>query len=86
MITLFVLAALVAGAPIIATLLVSVASRREDAERSLTGRAPGWVTSAARHLLRVPASRLLPRRTAGVPGPRAPVSAKTTRPLARPRS
>jgi hypothetical protein len=86
MITLFVLAALVAGAPIIAALLVSVASRREDAERSLTGRAPGWVTSAARRLLRVPASRLSPRRQPPVPRPRAPLSTDTTRPLARPRS
>jgi hypothetical protein len=86
MITLLVLAALVAAAPIIATLLVSVASRREDAERSLTGRAPGWVTSAARRLLRVPASRLSPPRQLRVPRPRAPVAAETTRPLARPRS
>jgi hypothetical protein len=53
MIILLVLAAGVVGAPIAAAVLVSLASRREDARRSLSGRAPNWVTRAARRLLSV---------------------------------
>jgi hypothetical protein len=53
MIILLVLAAAVVGAPIAAAVLVSLASRREDARRSLSGRAPNWVTRAARRLLSV---------------------------------
>jgi hypothetical protein len=51
MIILLTLAAIVAGAPILVALLVSIASLREDAEHSLGGRAPGWLTRAARRLL-----------------------------------
>jgi hypothetical protein len=85
MITLLVLAALVAGTPIIAALLVSVASLREDAEHSLTGQAPGWVTSTARRLLRVQPGKLS-RRKPRVPRPRTPEPDETTRPLARPQA
>lgn len=53
MIILLVLAAAVVGAPIAAAVLVSLASRREDARHSLSGRAPNWVTRAARRLLSV---------------------------------
>jgi hypothetical protein len=51
MIFLLVAGALIVGLPILAAILVSVASRLEDAERSLTGRAPGKLTAAARRLL-----------------------------------
>jgi hypothetical protein len=54
MIILLVLAAAFVGAPIAAAVLVSLASRREDARHSLAGKAPTWVTRAARRLLRVP--------------------------------
>lgn len=53
MIILLVLAAAIVGAPIAAAVLVSLASRREDARHSLSGRAPNWVTRAARRLLSV---------------------------------
>lgn len=38
-------------APIVAILLVSVASRREESRHTLSGRAPGPMTAAARRLL-----------------------------------
>ena len=51
MIFLLIAAALVAGAPLVAALLVSVASIREDAAKSLAGRPPGPLARAARRLL-----------------------------------
>jgi hypothetical protein len=51
MIFLLIAAALVAGAPLVAAVLVSVASIREDAAQSLAGRPPGPVARAARRLL-----------------------------------
>jgi hypothetical protein len=53
MIFLLVTGALIVGAPILAAILVAIASLREDAERSLTGRAPGQLAAAARRLLSV---------------------------------
>ena len=61
MIFLLVAAALVVGAPLAAAILVSFASRREDAEHTLTGRPPGPVTAIARRLLCSPTDA---RRTA----------------------
>jgi hypothetical protein len=52
MIILLVLAAAVVSTPIAAAVLVSLASRREDARHSLGGTAPSLVTRAARRLLR----------------------------------
>lgn len=49
-IALFIIAAL-ASVPIAATVVVSIASRREDAAWSLGGPAPGMVQAAARRLL-----------------------------------
>src|SRR5215469_14188224 len=49
-IALFIIAAL-ASVPIAATVVVSIASRREDAAWSLGGPAPGAVQAAARRLL-----------------------------------
>jgi len=69
MIFLLVVAALVAGAPLIAAVLVSFASVREDAAKTLAGRPPGLVARAARQLLQAkvggsgPLQR--PRRLAG---------------------
>lgn len=51
MIFLLVAAALVVGTPLMATVLVTIASLREDSHRSLTGRPPGILTAAARKLL-----------------------------------
>jgi len=66
-IALLVVAAIVVSAPIGAALLVTLASLREDADRSLTGRAPTSIAAAARRLLGVQA-RGLGRR----PVPRVP--------------
>jgi len=51
MIFLVAAAALLAGAPLIAALLVSVASVREDAAKSLAGFPPGPLARAVRRLL-----------------------------------
>ncbi len=48
---LFVIALVVAGAPIGATVLVSVASRREDRDWTLRGTAPGTTEAAARRIV-----------------------------------
>jgi hypothetical protein len=68
MIFLLVAAAVIVAAPLVAAVLVTVASLREDSARSLTGRAPGVLTAAARRLvcLRTSASTS-PRRSAGLP-------------------
>jgi hypothetical protein len=52
---LLVAAAIVVAAPLGAALLVTVASRNEEAARTLTGTPPGLLTACARRLLRVPA-------------------------------
>jgi hypothetical protein len=78
MIILLVLAAAVVGAPIAAAVLVSLASRREDARHSLSGRAPSLLTRAARRLLSVQPRGAARRRTShveqmpAVPEPRNP--------------
>jgi hypothetical protein len=51
MIFLLIAAALVVGAPLVAAVLVSVASIHEDAAKSLAGRPPGLLAAAARRLL-----------------------------------
>jgi hypothetical protein len=51
MIFLLVAAAVIVAAPLVAAVLVTVASLREDSARSLTGRAPGMLTATARRLL-----------------------------------
>jgi hypothetical protein len=56
MIFLLVVAAVVVAAPLGAAMLVTVASRHEEAGRTLTGRPPGLLTACARRLLRVPAA------------------------------
>jgi hypothetical protein len=68
MIFLLVGAALVVSAPMLAAVLVTVASHREDSARSLTGRPPGRLEAAARGLLsyRITGYRHQPGR---LPGP-----------------
>jgi hypothetical protein len=46
-------AAVIVAAPLVAAVLVTVASLHEDASRSLGGRPPGVLTAAARRLLGV---------------------------------
>ena len=53
-------AVVVAGGPIAAILLVSVASRREESAHSLSGQAPGVTTETARRLLGFRAERIAP--------------------------
>ena len=53
MVFLLVAAAVVVAAPLAAAVLVTVASLREDSARSLAGRPPGFLTAAARRLLRL---------------------------------
>jgi hypothetical protein len=50
-ILLTVIAIVVASVPLAAIVLVTVASRREEAARSIAGRAPGPLAQAARRLL-----------------------------------
>ncbi len=47
----FISATLLAGVPIIAAVLVSVASRREDHEWTVANQAPGMVALVARRVL-----------------------------------
>jgi hypothetical protein len=68
-ILLTVTAALIAGAPLVAVVLVTVASRREETALSIAGRAPGALTRAARRVVAFhargisrPASRVSARR------------------------
>jgi hypothetical protein len=54
-------------APLMAIVLVSIASRREESAQSLKGQAPGAITGAARRLLAYRGDRAAPasRRSAG---------------------
>ena len=68
MIFLLVAAAVIVAAPLVAAVLVTVASLREDSARSLTGRAPGVLTATARRLLCLRTSAgTSPRPSAGQP-------------------
>lgn len=68
-ILLTVAAIVIAGVPVAAVVLVTVATRREESARSIAGRAPGLAARAARRLLAFhavgisrPASRVGARR------------------------
>jgi hypothetical protein len=50
-ILLVVVAAIITGVPLVAVVLVTIASLREDAGRTLTSRAPNRLDAAARRLL-----------------------------------
>lgn len=68
MIFLLVAAALAGGTPLVAAVLVTFASLREDRAKSLAGEPPGLLTAAARRLLHAgvgggcpqPAGRVVP--------------------------
>jgi len=89
MIFLLVAGAVIAGAPIAGALLVTIASLREDAKRSLSGRPPGLLEAAARRLLcagpsRVTDQYLIRPGSARVPQPRrAPDTESADRTLAQ---
>lgn len=78
MIFLLIAAALVVGAPLVAAVLVSVASIHEDAAKSLAGRPPSLLAAAARRLLQAhvggsgPLQRW-PRRARPATGSRQPM-------------
>jgi hypothetical protein len=57
-----VVAAVVLGVPFAAIVLVSIASRREEAEHSLSRQAPGAATHAARRLLGFRGDQVAPMR------------------------
>jgi hypothetical protein len=90
MIVLLAMAAVVVGAPLGAAVLVTVASHREDAARTLAGRPPGPFAAMARRLLclRI-GGTAYPRRqargNAPVPGPAADSAPGRTRTLTLPR-
>ena len=97
MIVLLAVAAVLVAAPIAAALLVSLASLREDARHSLSGKAPSWITGAARRLLSVPSPGAArgparperPRPSgprAQVPPPRVPEDQETSRWLTGPKA
>ena len=50
-ILLSVIASVIAGVPLAAVVLVTVATRREETARSIAGRAPGLLARTARRLL-----------------------------------
>ncbi len=85
-ILLVIAAAIVAGVPLVAVVLVTIASLREDAGRTLTSRAPNWIDAAARRLLSFQTGR--PPRRGVKRGPRRRPAGKeeATRPLTGPRA
>jgi len=85
MMILLVLAAVVVGTPLIAVVLVTIASLREDAGHSLCGRAPSRFDAVVRRLLGAqsgPARHAAPRTRR----PRTPNHDEPRRPLTRPRA
>ena len=92
-IALFIIAAAVVSMPIAAIVIVSMASRREDAAYSLGDPAPGLVQAAARRLLdfhtedpawQMPKNYSRPRPAAPTPTPTpAPAAALPSRGSAR---
>ena len=81
MIILLVLAAVVVGAPIGAAILVSLASLREDAKHTLSGRAPSPITWAARRLLKVQPRGTGRRPASRLPEPRRPADDNISAPV-----
>ena len=67
-----VIAIVIAGVPLAAIVLVTLASRREEAARSIAGRPPGPLAQAAR--------RLLAFHAAGIRQPACRVGARGPRP------
>jgi hypothetical protein len=86
MIILLVAAAIVVGAPLIAVVLVTIASLREDAGKSLSGRPPTRLDAAARRLVRFQSGLPGRRPSRKVPRQRARQDDDVTRPLTGPRA
>jgi hypothetical protein len=84
-IALLVLAAVVVSAPIVAAVLVTLGSLREDSNRSLNGRAPNWVAALARRVLSVRYRSGVSQPPPWTPQPRMPHDHDATRPLTGPR-
>jgi hypothetical protein len=86
-IALLVLAAVVVSAPIVAALLVTLGSLREDAERSLSRRAPNWIAALARRVLSVRFVGGVSNQSAWTPTrPRKSEDYDAARPLTGPRA
>jgi hypothetical protein len=86
MIILLVAAAIVVGAPLVAAVLVTVASLREDAGKSLSGQPPSRFDAAARRLLRFQSGLPGRRPAKRIPRPRSHSQNSPTQPLTGPRA
>ena len=85
-ILLVVAAAIITGAPLAAVVLVTIASLREDAGRTLTSRAPNWIDAAARRLLSFQTGRPARRAVRRAPRRRPAGKGTAARPLTGPRA
>jgi hypothetical protein len=85
-ILLVVAAAVITGAPLLAVVLVTIASLREDAGRTLTSRAPNWIDAAARRLVSFQSAGPARRVQERAPRRRPARKEAATRPLTGPRA
>ena len=85
MLILLVFAAVVVGAPLIAVVLVTIASLREDAGHSLTGQAPSRFDAIMRRLLGAQSAGFVRRSRPRRPLPRNSSKDDRRRPLTGPR-
>jgi hypothetical protein len=86
MIILLAVAAVVVALPLVAAVLVSIASMREDAGKSLIGRAPNRLDAVARRLLSVQTGRSPGRPRPRFPRPRTPSHDEADRHLTGPQA
>jgi hypothetical protein len=88
MIIFLVVAAVVVSAPIVAAVIVTFASLREESAYTLCSRPPGRLEAIARRLLAFQAYGLADMIRPRVPRPRAPMddAPDTAHPLTRPRA
>ncbi len=85
MIILLAVAAAITSAPLVAVVLVTIASLREEAGHTLTGRAPTRIDAAARRLLRFQSGRPA-RRDTRLYTRRRQADDRAARPLTGPRA
>ncbi len=85
MIILLVAAAIITGAPLVAVVLVTIASLREDAGHTLTSQAPNRIDAAARRLLSFDSGGPARRAAKRAPRRRPAGDEASTRPLTGPR-
>jgi hypothetical protein len=85
-ILLVVVAAIITGVPLVAVVLVTIASLREDAGRTLTSRAPNRLDAAARRLLSFQPSGPVHRVARRAPPRRQAGDEADARPLTGPRA